>query len=116
MTSQSTVTLWRPVGAEELELIRQSAPWPRERTSRLRLASPSLSLRASSTDQSARNEFGGELPFGDERFAQSRTALVALERRCAEPWRSAAHRRGVRSCWFSFPGGGLGEVEQVVES
>ena len=41
---------------------------------------------------------------------------LRFERRCAEPLRSAAQRRGGARCRFSFLGGGLGEVEQVVES
>ena len=40
---------------------------------------------------------------------------LRFERRCAEPSRSAARRRGVRRLRFSRPGGGLGEVEQGVE-
>ena len=39
----------------------------------------------------------------------------ATERRCVEPLRSAAHRRGGYHIGFNRDGGGLGEVEQIVD-
>lgn len=54
-------------------------------------------------------------PLKAERVKRRAKGTPSYERRCVEPWRSAAHRRGARYCGFSFArkGGAGGRLNRL---